>query len=547
MTNIDYPYSGKGNTTATPQQNALSSPIRNISVCLRQILPWGIAFFVDRKRPERVTVFDTTLRDGEQTPGVSFTIEQKLDIARLLSEIGVDTIEAGFPASSAQEKETVSRIASENLAAKVCGLSRSRIDDVDTCLDCGVDMVHVFIPTSDIQRENTIKKSREEVLQMTGEIVGYVRDHLGSCMFSAMDATRTDLPYLIEVLKVAADAGATVVNIPDTVGISTPMKMGELISAISREITVPIDVHCHNDFGLAVANTTTAVEAGASQVQVTVNGIGERAGNADIAQTVMILEAIHGISTGIETPRLVETSRVVSRFSGIPITPIQPVVGDNAFAHESGIHSHGIMANSQTFEPGIMTPEMVGHRRRLALGKHVGRHAVRQMLSLVHISPSDRQLDEIVERIKVISSRGRRVTDHDLYTIAEDIMGIQAIAKTIELRDISIMSGNHCIPTASVRALVGGVEKTASATGNGPVDAAVRAVLGVMPIAISLKDFRIEAISGGTDAIGHVTITVEDQQGRTFDASSSGDDIVLASAEAMINAINLLRWTGETP
>lgn len=497
--------------------------------------------------PKRVTVFDTTLRDGEQTPGVSFTLEQKLDIARILSEVGVHAIEAGFPASSEQEKETVSRIAAEGHSAVICGLSRSRVEDVNTCLDCDVDMVHVFIPTSDIQRENTIKKSREEVLAITGEIVGYVRDHLGQCMFSAMDATRTDLPYLIEVFKAAAEAGATVVNVPDTVGVYTPTKIRALISALAEEIKIPIDIHCHNDFGLAVANTTTAVEAGASQVQVTVNGIGERAGNADIAQTVMILESIEGISTGIETTRLVEMSRLVSRYSGIPILPVQPVVGDNAFAHESGIHSHGIMANSQTFEPGIMTPEMVGHRRRLALGKHVGRHAVRQMLSLVHINPSDTELDLIVDRIKTISARGRRVTDHDLYVIAEDVMGIQAVAKTVELRDIAIMSGNHCIPTASVRACVLGTEKAGSAIGNGPVDAAVKAVLSVMPIGIQLKDFRIEAISGGTDAIGHVTITVEDPEGRTYDASSSGDDIVLASAEAMINAINLVRYTQKSP
>ncbi|WP_371922880.1 MULTISPECIES: 2-isopropylmalate synthase [unclassified Methanocalculus] len=506
-----------------------------------------MAFFVESKSPKRVTVFDTTLRDGEQTPGVSFTYEQKLDIARILSEVGVHAIEAGFPSSSDQERLTVKSIAAEGFDASICGLSRSRVEDVNTCLDCDVDMVHVFIPTSDIQRENTIRKSREEVLRMTGEIVGYVRDHLDACMFSAMDATRTDLPYLIEVLKTASDAGATVVNIPDTVGVYTPNKMQALISALAEEISIPIDIHCHNDFGLAVANTTTAVEAGASQVQVTVNGIGERAGNADIAQTVMILESVHGISTGIETTRLVEMSRLVSRYSGIPIVPIQPVVGDNAFAHESGIHSHGIIANSQTFEPGIMTPEMVGHRRRLALGKHVGRHAVRQMLSLVHINPSDAELDEIVERIKTISSRGRRVTDHDLYAIAEDVMDIRAVQKTIELRDIAVMCGNHSIPTASVRAMVDGIEKVASAIGNGPVDAAVKAVLNVMPIGIQLKDFRIEAISGGTDAIGHVTITVEDQQGRTYDASSSGDDIVMASAEAMINAINLLQFTRDTP
>jgi 2-isopropylmalate synthase len=500
----------------------------------------GIVFFTDSSAHEDVTVFDTTLRDGEQTPGIAFTFEQKLEIARQLSDIGVHVIEAGFPASSTAEKETVTAIKKLGLESGICGLARSVKADVDACLDCDVDMVHVFIPTSDIQRENTINKTRAEVLEITADIIGYIRKHKELCMFSAMDATRTDWDYLIEVFRTAADAGATIINVPDTVGVISPSAMKTLITRINREVKCPIDVHCHNDFGLAVANTIAAVEAGASQVQVTVNGLGERAGNADLAQTVMIMESMYRIRTGIKKERLVETSRLISRFSGIAIPPIQPVVGENVFSHESGIHSHGVLRNSATFEPGIMTPEMVGHRRRLTLGKHVGRHAVRQMLTDVHLDPSDEQLDAIVEKVKAIANRGKRVTDADLYEIAESAMGTALHKKVLSLQDIAIMTGNHVIPTASVRANVNDKEHVFSAVGNGPVDAALNAILGITPSKIQLKEFNIEAISGGSDAICHVTIAVEDEHGKIFDASGSGDDIVLASVEALVNAINLI-------
>ncbi len=498
-----------------------------------------IVFSVDNKK-RKVTIFDTTLRDGEQTPGVSFTKVQKCAIAGELSSLGVHFIEAGFPASSESERDTVREIAHIGLNSKICGLSRSVQADVDACLDCDVDMVHVFIPTSEVQRMHTIRKSPEEVIEITGNIIRYVRDHIGLCMFSAMDATRTDPQFLIDVCKAADDAGATIINVPDTVGIYTPNRMHKLITGLLSHVQCPLDVHCHNDFGLAVANTVAAVNAGASQMQVTVNGMGERAGNADLAQSVMILESIEGISTGIKTEHLVPVSKLVSRYSGLSIPPIQPVVGDNAFSHESGIHSHGVIACSATFEPGIMTPEMVGHKRRLTLGKHVGRHAVRQMLEEVHIHPGDVELDQIVDKIKFISGKGKRITDADLYEIADSVTGTANGSRTIILEDFAVMTGNHVLPTASVRALVNGKKETYSSTGTGPVDAALNAILGMSPFRVQLKEFRVEAISGGSDAIGHVTIAVEDEGGSTFDASASGDDIVLASAEAMINALNLL-------
>jgi 2-isopropylmalate synthase len=378
------------------------------------------------------------------------------------------------------------------------------------------------------------------VLAITAEIIAYARSHIDSVLFSAMDATRTKPAELVEVFRTAVDAGATAINVPDTVGVATPTSMRKLIEMLRGEIACTIDVHCHNDFGMAVANTVTAVEAGANQVQVTVNGLGERAGNADIAGTIMAIESILKMDTGIKTQKLVETSRMVSRFSGITVPPTQQVVGDNAFSHESGIHSHGVIANSSTFEPGIMTPEMVGHRRRLKLGKHVGKHAVREMLSQVHMEPDDRQLDDIIVRIKQISAKGKKVMENDLYEIAESVMGTEVTAKVIVLEDIGIMTGNHIIPTATVKAIVNGEEKICSRTGDGPVDAALRAIMGIAPTNVNLKDFSISAISGGTDAIATVTITVEDEKGRLYDAGASGEDIVIASAEAMINSINLV-------
>jgi 2-isopropylmalate synthase len=467
-------------------------------------------------------------------------LEQKFDIARQLSDIGVHVIEGGFPASSKAEFDTVKAIAGLGLDASVCGLARMLKNDVDACLDCGVDMIHVFIPTSDVQRIHTIKKSREEILSSSHEIISYARERCDQVMFSAMDATRTDWEYLYAILNTAVDAGATILNIPDTVGVISPSAMRVLISNIAQRVKVPIDVHCHNDFGLAVANTLAAVEGGASQVQVTVNGLGERAGNADLSQTVMSLQSIYGISTGIKLDRLVETSRLVSRYSGISLLPTQPIVGDNAFAHESGIHSHGVIACSQTFEPGIMTPEMVGHRRRIKIGKHTGRHAVRQLLMEARLNPNEEQLDEIVEKIKFIAGKGKRLTDADLYEIADSVMGAAMENKKLSLDDVAVITGNHVIPTASIRARVNGEEHLFSSVGNGPVDAAMNAILGILPAPVQLKEFRIEAISGGSDAIGHVTIAIEDPQGRIFDASSSGDDIVIASVEAMVRAINLM-------
>lgn len=491
-----------------------------------------------------IEIFDTTLRDGEQTPGISFTAEQKRTIARQLDKLGVDIIEAGTPITSKEEKEVVQLICDEGLSAKICGLARILTQDIDACVDCGVDMIHIFVPSSAIQRDHTTKMSEAQVKEQAYKMTRYVKERGFMCMFSAMDATRTRLEFLIDLYKTAEEAGADILNVPDTVGVSEPFAMYELVGEIYRAVKVPISIHCHNDFGLAVANSLAAVKAGASEVQVSVNGIGERAGNADLVETVMSLNSIYGLKTNIKTERLFEMAKLIERLTGIPIPVTKPVVGENAFSHESGIHTHGVMVRSDTFEPGIMTPEMVGHRRRIVLGKHTGKHSVAKKLSEIGMSPSKEELEEILERIKELGASGKRVTDDDLFSIAEVVMGeIARHERIVELKELSVMTGNNLIPTASLKAVVRGKECTSAQMGLGPVDAALKAIQqvigGEIDGDIELKDFRIEAITGGSDALAEVIVGVK-KGDRMVTARGVREDIVMASVEAFINAVNRL-------
>lgn len=527
-------------TLAHLDQSKISYSLRRTRYC---DFTWGIVFYSVEIPNKTIEIFDTTLRDGEQTPGVSFTHEKKLEIARQLDRLGVNIIEAGFPISSAGEKEAVKDISRLGLNCIVCGLARVVKADIDACLDADVGMVHTFVSTSDIQREHTIKKSREEVVAMAVEAVEYIKRHGLPCLFSAMDATRTDVDYLIKVFKAAEDAGADILNIPDTVGVASPVSMKGLTAEVYKNVRVPIAVHCHNDFGLAVANSLAAVEAGAKQVQVTMNSLGERAGNADLAQVVMSLHSIYGVRTTIRTRHLVETARVIERFSGIPISPTQPVVGANAFSHESGIHSHGVIEESKTFEPGIMTPEMVGHQRRLVLGKHTGKHAVKKILNDSGLEPTEAELNAILERVKALGDKGKKVTDVDLYAITEAVMGEVAHAeRRIVLDELSVMTGNMVTPTATVRLTVDGKQYVGAMTGVGPVDAALKAVESLVngPNRMRLREFRMEAITGGSDALAEVMVGVEDDKGHMVTARAAREDIVRASVEALVNAMNRL-------
>lgn len=492
---------------------------------------------------KNVQIVDTTLRDGEQTPSVSFTVDDKFVLAHQLDKLGVDIIEAGFPISSKGEKDAVKKITGARLDSQICGLARVTRTDIDACIDCDVDIVHTFIPTSDIQIKHTIEKSREEVIQLAVEAVEYIKAHGVKCLFSAMDATRTNMKYLLDVYQIVEKASADTINVPDTVGVMTPSLMYRFIEEIHSTVNIPVDVHCHNDFGLAVANTLAAVEAGAQQVQVTINSLGERAGNADLAETVMSLHSIYGIKTNIRTRYLMETSRLVERLSGIYLPPNTPIIGDNAFSHESGIHTHGVLKLAETFEPGVMTPDMVGHKRRLVVGKHAGRHAVKSMLGEIELKPTDDQLDEIMQRIKELGDKDKHVTDADLYAIAEAVIGeIVKGKQTIVLEEVSVMTGDQITPTAAIKAKVHGKRRIGAQIGVGPVDAALKAVQSILGERekIKLRNFKLDAITGGSDALAEVTIGVEDEKGNIVTARAAREDIVMASVEALISAINRL-------
>ncbi|NOY10607.1 MAG: 2-isopropylmalate synthase [Archaeoglobi archaeon] len=488
-----------------------------------------------------VKVFDTTLRDGEQTPGISFPLNYKIQIAKQLDKLGVDIIEAGFPAATQGEFDAVKEIASLGLDSKVCGLARLVKHDIDRAIQADVDMVHIFISTSKIQIEHTVKKSREEIVEMAVEGVEYIKSHGVECMFSAMDATRTEVEYLKTIYKAVEEAGVDIVNVPDTVGVATPFTMYELIRELREHLKVPIDVHCHNDFGLAVANTYAAVKAGADEVQVTVNGIGERAGNASLAEVVMLITAVEGLKTNIKTEYLVETARLVERLSGIKLPPNTPIVGENAFSHESGIHAHGVLSEAATFEPGLITPEMVGHRRRIVIGKHAGRHQIKKMLEDAGYAVSEDILTKIVEKVKELGDKGKKVTDLDVITLAEVLMGeVRKEERAIILDEATVLTGNRITPTAVINAEVDGKKRVTSAIGVGPVDAALKAVAELVGKSIRITEFRMDAITGGSDALAEVYVTVEDEDGRSFTARGAGADIVMASIDAVINAVNYL-------
>lgn len=493
---------------------------------------------------DHVRIFDTTLRDGEQTPGVTLTPEQKLEIAVQLDRLGVDVIEAGFPAASTGEMDAVKRITDAGIRAEICALARAVKEDIDAAMKCDPKSIHVFFSTSDIHLKSVLGISYDEALKRIEEAIEYVKGHGFICEFSPMDATRTNREFLKRVCRVVEEAGADRIDIPDTVGIMTPNSMYRLISEIKEVVRIPISVHCHNDFGLAVANTLAGIEAGAAQAHVTVNGVGERAGNAALEEVVMALHLLYGKKTNIDTTRIYAISQIVKRLTGVPIQPHKPIVGDNAFAHESGIHVRGVVVDPTSFEP--FKPEIVGRVRKIVAGKHAGKHGIKTILEENGLTPTEQQLNEIVKRVKELGDKGKTVTDTDVIAIARSIMeGPSAEKKVLELRELAVMTGTGVIPTSSVRLAVMGKEYIASETGVGPVDASLKAIQKVIQnlARINLKEFRIEAVTGGSDAVAEVIIKVEDEGGRIVSARGAREDIVMASVEAMINALNkLLAW-----
>jgi 2-isopropylmalate synthase len=491
------------------------------------------------KSPKYIRIFDTTLRDGEQSPGVSLTFDDKLEIARQLSLLGVDTIEAGFPASSEGEKRVVKEIAKAGLDTEICGLARANRNDIDAAIECDVNAVHVFIPTSPVQMKYAVNLTPEQVLSATVDSVEYIKKHGVTCEFSPMDATRSEFPFLKQICRAAEKAGMDRLNVPDTVGIMIPRTMHKLIEDIRAIVRVPISIHCHDDFGMAVANSLAAVEAGATQVHATINGLGERAGNASLEEVVVALHMLYKLKTGVNSRLLYSTSRMVATLTGIQVQANKAIVGENAFAHESGIHTRGVTVKPLTFEP--IKPEVVGRTRKLVAGKLAGTRGIKAELEDVGIHPTEDQLKEIVQRVKDLGDKGKMVTDADLLALTSAVMGeVLGEEKIVDLCDLAVVTGIKVIPTASVRLVLDGKEYIAAETGVGPVDAVLKAIQKLTHnlAKIRLKEYRLEAITGGSNAVAEVVIKVEDEKGHIVSARAAREDIVMASVEAMINGIN---------
>ncbi len=491
----------------------------------------------EMKLPKKVKIFDTTLRDGEQTPGVALTVDEKISIAQKLDQLGVNIIEAGFPAASPGEKNVVKNIASLSLDANICGLARVLKGDLDAALDCDVDYIHTFIGTSPIHRKYKLKMDKEEIIQKAIFAVEYARDHGVKVEFSAEDATRTEFDYLLKIYKTVEDAGAHIINVPDTVGVMIPRAMEHLINKLNENLKIPLSVHCHDDFGLAVANSLSAIEAGASQVHVTINGLGERAGNAALEEVVMALIIHYGIPVDIETKRLVDISEFVSKITGVKMPPNKAIIGENAFAHEAGIHVHGVTEKSETYEP--IKPEMVGHKRRIVLGKHTGTKAIKSKLEEHGIEMDEKQLQTLYEQVKELGDKGKRVTDADLKAMAITLLG-RAPEEIVKLEGIAVMTGESVMPTATVKLRIKDKIKTAAKTGVGPVDAAINAIHSLVSETadIELEEYNIEAITGGTNALAEVFVVMSDKKGNKATGRSTREDIVMASVEAVLDAIN---------
>ncbi len=503
---------------------------------------------------ERVLIFDTTLRDGEQSPGATMNEQEKLQLARQLEKLGVDIIEAGFPASSQGDREGVARIAREIRHARVVGLARAVAEDIETTwrsVEKATNPgIHTFIATSDIHLEYKLRMTREQVLERAAQAVKLAASLSDWVEFSCEDATRSDRDFLCTVIQAAIAEGATTINIPDTVGYSFPDEMGSIVRYIREKVptiqNVIISVHCHDDLGLAVANSLAALKAGARQVECTVNGIGERAGNAALEEIAMLLKTrkdAFGLHTGIVTEQLVHASRLVTSITGIPVQPNKAIVGANAFAHESGIHQHGIMRERSTYE--IMDPESVGiASSSLVLGKHSGRHAFRERVRALGYDLTEEEVNRTFERFKRLADRKKTIFDEDVEAlVAEEVLRTSEMYK---LLSVTIMSGSDVVPTATVRMQIEDKECHGAELGNGPVDATYNAILKLTGRRPQLLRFSISSITGGTDALGEATIRLE-ENGRIAVGKGAHEDILVASAKAMVNALNRLYLLSEKP
>ncbi|ABK98110.1 2-isopropylmalate synthase [Pelobacter propionicus] len=496
-----------------------------------------------------IRIFDTTLRDGEQSPGNSMNMEEKLRVARQLEKLNVDIIEAGFPIASVGDFEAVKRIAQTLTKPQIAGLCRSSDKDIDRAWEAVQyagerARIHTFIATSDIHMKYKLQMEPAKVLATAVKAVKYAKGYTSNVEFSCEDAVRTRLPFLAEVVEATIDAGATTVNIPDTVGYTTPSEFYNIIRYLKENVSniekAVISVHCHNDLGLSVANSLAAIQAGAGQVECTINGIGERAGNCSLEELVMVLRTRHDILpyyTNVATEQLTSSSRLLSTITGIMVQPNKAIVGANAFAHESGIHQHGMMMDSSTYE--IMTPESVGLAAgALVLGKHSGRHAFKKRLQELGHELDDEMLNRAFVRFKALADLKKEVFDEDLDAIVADESREEEMYKLVLL---NVSCGSLSVATATVKMEINGQLLRAAELGDGPVDATLKAIRKLTKSKAKLEQFNVGSITGGTDAQGEVTMRVSDGNHLVVGKGSS-TDIIEASAKAFVHALNRLHY-----
>jgi 2-isopropylmalate synthase len=501
---------------------------------------------VDRSETDRVKIFDTTLRDGEQSPGISLNKQEKLEIAHQLARLGVDIIEAGFPIASPGDFEAVQAIAREVQGPVICGLARTAKQDIDAAWHAVQDSerprIHTFISTSDIHIQHQLQTTREDVKGQARAAVAHARELCEDVEFSPMDATRADLEFTAEVLQIAIEEGATTINVPDTVGYSMPeeyaamwRRLYELVPDLAKVTT---SVHCHNDLGLAVANSFAGVQAGARQVECAVNGIGERAGNASLEEIVMLLHtraASVGFWTGVNTREIARTSRLVSRLTGYSVQPNKAIVGRNAFAHESGIHQDGVLKERTTYE--IMDATTIGlETNSLVLGKHSGRHALRNALEELGFAVDGAALNSAFKRFKELADKKKKVTALDLEAIVSDEMKQAPAAFEIESFEVEASNVRAPLAKVTVRKPDGEVG-SGSFTGDGPVDAFFSAINAATGLDARLREFHVSAVTGGRDALGEVTVLLE-LDGRTASGAGVSTDILEASGKAYLRALS---------
>ncbi len=497
--------------------------------------------------PRKIVIFDTTLRDGEQSPGASMTVEQKIEMAEALDRLGVDRIEAGFPVSSPVQFEAVKRIGAAVKNATVVGLARCRQADIDAVRDALCEyprkMIHVFIATSPLHMKHKLQMSEQEVLESINRHVAYAREQgFDLIEFSPEDASRSEWDFMVKALKTAVKAGANTLNIPDTVGYAMPDEYGERMAALTEAIpeigeSVILSTHCHNDLGVAVANTLAAVKAGAGQVEVTLNGIGERAGNAALEELVMALNVrrdIWNVETNVKTEYLYPTSRLLQNITGLVTPRNKPIFGDNVFSHESGIHQHGVIQHRETYE--IMNPAHIGRSREsLVMGRHSGKAALKEKLEQYNIVLDSRQMDSLYQKFTVIADKKKEVYDEDLFTLVSGVLG--DFPSGWRLDTFQTWTGNHVIPSAAVKLMKGEEVFLGTQAGDGPVDAVFQSIDQCTGVPGVLNEYVIQAVGSGKDAQGQVKVQVN-FNGITVDGRASSTDIVEASALAYINALN---------